>query len=59
MTWDTPLGLRTLSGMERKVIGSAICNLSREIIEGELGDSAQVGVAVFDAHHRMPAAGNA
>jgi hypothetical protein len=49
MTWNTPLGHRKLAGIERKIMRSAICRLSREILEDTFEDSMNVGIAVFDS----------
>lgn len=48
MTWNTPLGNRTLTGIERRIVRAAIVRLCREIIGNSVADSACVGVAVFD-----------
>lgn len=49
MTWNTPLGHRKLSGIERLIMSSAICRLSRELVENTVDDSIEVGIAVFDS----------
>ena len=49
MTWKTPLGRRTLVGIERDIVNAAISRMTRasieELDEGELS----VGVPLFDS----------
>ncbi len=49
MTWNTPLGHRTLKGTERTLISAAICRMTRETIEDSVDDELNVGVGVFDS----------
>ena len=49
MTWNTPLGHRTLKGTERTLISAAICRMTRETIEESVDDELNVGVGVFDS----------
>lgn len=48
MTWNTPLGDRIVTGVEKRLLELAIDEMAKEILAGS-DDSIRVGVDVFDA----------
>ena len=48
MTWDTPLGDRIVTGVEKRLLELAISEMATEILAGP-DDSIRIGVDVFDA----------
>jgi hypothetical protein len=48
MTWNTPLGSRSLTGVEQQILRSAITELSREIVDMPDDACMEYGIPVFD-----------
>jgi hypothetical protein len=50
MTWNTPLGNRTLAGGERGLVHLAFVHMARELIElTYIDDKHELGITVFDS----------